>query len=242
MNIQYKQTQGFGVVEVIIIVIVVGLVGALGWTVYTNFKDDASSNKTAVTPKEANNLGCADNETTAAINGTFCSEDIGIKFTVPSIFKGKLVKADNYEVFQGSIDQHPGVSAGTSELVFSATISGTDNFTFSIAKEPLRSGYIGLGHALQDTYFNKDTDTLKTSMDDKLVPSSTVDGVRLFNGQMGDAGLMESTYLAVVSDHIVKIKIKNSGYMGSDETNPTTIDATAVFKELDDAMKNLNIL
>lgn len=240
-----NKQKGFGIVEIIIIVGVVALLGTIGVVAYNSFQknDDESkdtSSQTASKPEE--DKPCSKNEDTSATSGIFCSEEMGIKLRVPAMFKDKLVQVANYEIFKGPKGEIPGMSVGSSELVYGAKVSGTDNFTFTIAKEPLRSGYIGFGHALQHAYYDKDSHTLTTEMNNTEVPSFVVGKTRFYKGQIGDAGVMENVYLAVIKEKFIKIKIHYTGYMGADEADPSTIDPEAIFTEVDEAVKKLVIL
>jgi len=259
MSKQLKRQHGFGVIEIVIIVAAIALLSVVGLVAYNSFQTDKNAGEAAKTsPKPEAKKPCSE----TASNGIFCSEDVGIKFTVPTVFKGKLVKADNYEIFHGPIDQHPGAKAGMSELVFSASISGTDNFTFSIAKEPLQSGYVGVYYALQNAYLDKESRVLsqvitptnqydsKTGITTetgeytlgKPVPSLAIDGVRFYKMLNGDAGMRSSTYLAIIKDKVVKIELKHGAYMGDEANDPSTIDADVVFDEFDSMLKNLQVL
>lgn len=245
---------------VIIAVIIVALLGALGFVFWNNFmKKDTVVTQNENKPKPES--FCLDKENVAAEGGAFCSEKIGIKLAVPSIFVNKLAKADNYEVFEGSLDPKDKKSAGTSEQVYQAVLSGNDNFTLTIAQEPLRSGYVGVGHLLQNTYFDKTTGELTlvktpTRMYDAAtgtytttgdysngdaVPSFMVSGIRFFKGQIGDAGTVENTYFGVVGGKIIRISLKHVGYMGNPADDPSTIDAEPVLDALDKAVRVMKI-
>lgn len=236
------------------------LIGALGFVFWNNFmKKDNVVTQTENKPKTES--FCSGKENITAEGGTFCSEDVGVKLAVPSIFENKLAKAANYEVFEGPLDSKDKKSAGTSEQVYQAVLKGNDNFTLTIAQEPLRSGYVGVGHSLQKTYFDKATgeltlvkaptrtydaatDTYATSGEyskGDVVPSFVADGIRFFKGQIGDAGTVENAYLGVVDGKIVKISLKHVGYMGNPADDPSTIDADPVFDELDKAVKALKV-
>ena len=236
-----KHQNGFGIVEFIIIVAVIAILGTLGVVAYNSFqkddeKKDSSTSQSKITKPEAKKP-CPDEEGAPAKSGVFCSEGLGVKFTIPSIFKGKLVKGESYEIFEGQKGYYPGQSAGRASVVYTAQISGTDNYKLTIAQEPLRSGYIGFGHALQNTYYDKDAKTLVTESNEE-VPSFMVDGVRFYKGQIGDAGMMENAYMAVIKDKIVKIKIHNTGYMGPGE-DPAKYEVGTIFSELDNEVKKL---
>jgi hypothetical protein len=256
-----KNKSEIGSAHVIVLsVLVVVLIAVLGFLFWNNFvKKDTPAPKKETASKVTE--FCADGQDTTAKNGTFCSTDVGIKFTVPSIFAGKLAKADNYEVFQGPLDPNTKTSAGSSENIYKATISGNDNFMFTIAQEPLRTGYVDVTHALQNTYFDQATGELTlinmptvhydsvTNTSTKsggyskgdAVPSSTVDGVQFFKGSYGDAGQIGETYFGVVNNKIVKISLKYMGYMGDPSKDPSTIDSTKVFDEFANNMKGLTI-
>ena len=204
---------------------------------------------------------CSNGENVKAENGTFCSNEIGIKFTVPSIFVNKLVKADNYEVFEGLLDPTTKKSIGPSENVYRATISGNDNFTFTVAQEPLRTGYVDVGHELQGAYYDQATgdltlvDTPTSHYDSttntstttggyskgEVVPSFSVDGVRFYKGSIGDAGQTKNAYFGIINNKIVKISLVHVGYMGDPANDPSTINAGKVFDELDKSIKALKI-
>lgn len=244
-----------------IVLLVIALIGVLGFVFWNNFlqKEGIVAPQKENQPKVEN--FCSSGENVAAENGIFCSKEIGIKFTVPSIFVNKLAKIDNYEVFEGSLDPNTKKNAGTSENVYRATISGNDNFTFTIAQEPLRTGYVDVPHKLQNTYYDQitgdltlvntpinhydsATNTFITSGNyskGEVVSSFSVKDVRLFEGSIGDAGLVENTYFGIINDKIVKISLKNVGYMGNPADDPTTIDANKVFDELNKSIKALKV-
>lgn len=244
---------------VIIIVLVIALLGVLGFVFWNNFlkKEPAAQTEPTPTAREF----CSDGENTTATEGIFCSQEMGIKFDVPSIFTNKLTKADNYQVFQGPLDPNSKTSAGMSENVYRATISGTDNFTFTIAQEPLRTGYVDVEHKLQGTYYDQATSELTlvnaptrqydsatetttttgTLGKGEVVPSFNVGDVRVFKGKIGDAGQVKNTYFAVIKGKIIKITLLNEGYIGNPDNDPTTIDASKVFEELDTALKSLKV-
>jgi hypothetical protein len=248
---------------VIVIVVVAALVGTLGFVFWNNFlnkkADVAQTNATKAKVEES----CAGTQNTAAEKGVFCSEELGVKVTVPSIFTNKLVKAANYEVFKNpTLNPDSKQSAGMSENVYSAAISGNDNFTFTIAQEPLRTGYVGVSHMLQNTYYDQADATLTlvksptrhydsatgtytttgSYSKGEVVPSFTADGVRFFKGTVGDAGQTENTYFGVVKGKIIKISLKHTGYMGDPSHDPSTINADNVFAELDTAVKALKVV
>lgn len=248
------------VVAIMVIVVLVGVLGFVFWNNFLNKKTDVvqtNGNKAKVEEP------CTGAQNTAAEKGVFCSKEIGIKVTVPSIFTNKLAKATNYEVFKNSsLNPDSKQSAGMSENVYSAAIKGNDNFTFTIAQEPLRTGYVGVGHLLQNTYYDQADANLTlvkspTSYYDsttgtstttgsygkgEVVPSFTADGVRFFKGSIGDAGQTEITYFGVVNGKIVKISLKHAGYMGDPSRDPSTINADSVFAELDAAVKALKVI
>jgi len=245
---------------VILSLVVVALIGALGFVFWNNF---TKKNTPAVKKETASKATefCADGQDTTAKNGTFCSTDMGIKFTVPSIFAGKLAKTDNYEVFQGPLDPKTKTSAGSSENVYKATISGNNNFTLTVAQEPLRTGYVDMQHALQPTYYdqstgvltlvkaptntyNSATDTYVTTgsySKGNAVPSSSISSVRFFETSNGDAGQTESGYFGIVNNKIIKISLKHSAYMGDPAKDPSTIDSDKVFNEFASDIKVLTI-
>ncbi len=248
---------------VIIIILVVVTLGTLGYVVWNNFlapKNNQSAENTNTSEVETE--PCKDNDGSFEKDGTICSEDLGIKFSTPTIFENKFKQAENYEIFKGTVDYTTRTSAGNSDIVYSAIITGIDEFTLTIAKEPLRSGYVNVGHALQGTYYDMDTGLLSltnspTSSYNSATDTSTTSGVysvgetvpsfmvgdtKFYHGNVGDAGLREETYFAVVNGSFVKIKLSHSAYMGPSENDPSTIDADPVFKELESAIKNIELI
>jgi hypothetical protein len=254
LYIERKRTHQSGSALIIILVIVgvLAVLGGLGYVLWSNFLKPAETSVTGTF--------CADGEDEAATNGVFCSEDLGMKLTVPEIFKGKVAPAENYEVSEGTIDPETTTSAGTSERVFKAEISGTDNFTFKIAREPLRTGYVDVSARLSGAYFdqatgvlsnvdspmmNYDSATGKTTTTGSYAISDDVDSfmagdVRVYEGLFGDAGVSIITYFAVINDKIVKISLHHGGYIGAPEDDPSTIDAEPVFDQLEAAVKAMN--
>jgi hypothetical protein len=77
----------------------------------------------------------------------------------------------------------------------------------------------------------------------EALPSFTVDGVTLYKGRDGDAGVEQSIYLAVINKKIVKIQLVHSERLGGpDASDPTTIDADKVFAEFEQSIKSLKVL
>lgn len=247
---------------VIVVVLALALVGGLGYVFWNNFLDKKETVVAEAEVKPTPKAFCSDGENAAAEKGVFCSEEMGIKFSVPSIFVDKLTKLDNYPVYEGSLDYREKKEAGFSELAYHAVVTGNDNFSLTIAKEPLRSGDVGLYHMLQGTYFDQATGELTgvngpTSQYDsatdsytwsggfskgETVPSFDVDGIRFYKTSSGDAGTMEIAYLAVINNKIIKIHLGHSAYMGDPANDPTTIDADKVSAELEQSIKSLKFL
>lgn len=248
------------VVAIIVIVVLVFVLGFVFWNNFLNKKTDvAQTNNNTAKVEEP----CTGTQNTTAEKGVFCSKELSVKVTVPSIFISKLAKVANYEVFKNSsLDPSSKQNAGMSENVYSAALSGNDNFTFTIAQEPLRTGYVGVSHLLQNAYYDQadanltlvktptrhydsTTGTYTTTgsySKGEAVPSFTADGVRFFKGSVGDAGQTETTYFGVVKGKIVKISLKHVGYMGDPSHDPSTINADNVFAELDAAVKALKVI
>jgi hypothetical protein len=256
---QKKKSQ-IGSVHVIVIAVAVAIViGALGFVFWNNFlKKDSSVSKTEdkTTTKPAD--FCAKGQNLMAENGMFCSKEMGIKFAVPSMFNNKLAKTDNYEVFQGPLDPNAKKSAGMSESFYRASIEGKVSFTFTVAQEPLRTGYVDVYHALQNTYFDQSTGELtRVNMPTRnynsatdsytvsgeysvgeAVPSFDVNGVRFFKGSNGDAGQTENIYFGVVNNKIIKISLKSA----ADPAVESSSDADRMFSEFDKSMKMLEVV
>lgn len=246
---------------VIAVVIVIALIGALGFIFWNNFiNKNADVSQADNKPKVEE--PCSNGGNVAAEKGIFCSKEIRIKFEVPSIFAGKFIKADNYEVFEGPLDSNTKKKVGISENVYKATIRGKDNFLLTVAQEPIRTGYVGTYHKLQDTYYDQKTgdltsvntpdslydaatDTLTTSGEyskGEVVPSMDVNGIRFFKGSNGDAGQIDTMYFGIVDNKIVKISLTYSAYIGDPASDPTTIDADKVFNEFDTFIQALKVI
>lgn len=258
-----RDSQTGGAHIVIVVVLALALVGGLGYVFWNNFlnkKEAAVAQSEAMpTPKAF----CSDGENIAAEKGVFCSEEIGIKFTVPVILTNKVTKSREYPVYKGPLDYNAKQDAGMSEIVYAASVTGNDNFVFTIAKESLRSGYLEVHHALQNVYFDERTGEFSLvntpiraydsatdsftqsgeySMGEAL-PSFDVGGVKFYKGTDGDAGMIQNVYLAVINNKIVKIQLVHSGRLGGPDTNdPTTIDTDKVFAELEQSIKSLKVL
>lgn len=242
-----KRRQYGGGAIIIIIVIIVGMLSTLAYVLFSKqFTPTPQQTDTNVTTSPA----CPDDKDTAAKNGVFCSTDIGVKVNVPTIFKGKMTKIDNYDIEEGSFDPIDSHVVGQSELVFEAKISGTDNYTMTIAKEPLHSGYTGITHALRNTYFDHKTGELfnvnrtpsGSYEKDSAVPSTTVNNVRVFEATLGDAGQMTHTHFTVIHNKIIIISLSHLGYMGDPAVDPSTIDSETVFDEFKQNINTLTVL
>jgi hypothetical protein len=249
-----------GSVHIVVITVAVAVViGVLGFVFWNNFlKKDSNVSKTEDKTTTKPTEPCGSGENIAAESGTFCSKSMGIRFAVPSMFKNKIIKADNYEVFQGSLDPSTKKSAGMSENVYRGSIEGAENFTLTIAQEPLRTGYVDVYHALQNSYYdqtkgeltrvntptrsyNSATDSYTVSGEysvGEAVPSFDVSGVRFFKGSNGDAGQMENVYFGVVNGKIIKISLKSAVNPAAEPTN----DADQLFADFDKSIKSLEII
>lgn len=255
-----SQKQSRSALVILVIILMVVVVGSLGFVAWTKFSEPK---QTAPVAEQSAPVVVADCEAGGVEkNSTFCSEEIGVKFAVPTVFDGKFKKADNYEIFKGTIDYATRTTAGTSDIVYSAVISGSDNYTLTVAKEPLRSGYVDVGHSLQSTYYDAETGLLSLTNSPPLnydsatgtytssgettpgdaVPSFMIGDTKFYHGTIGDAGTLYDTYFAVIKGSIVKIKLAHGAYMGPPETDPTTIDYKQVFNEFNEALKNIEVL
>jgi hypothetical protein len=244
---------------VIIVILAIAIIGALGFVAWKNFLSPHDS-RPAIKVSQTKGSKCEND--VVEKNGTFCSEEIGIKLKVPTVFDGKFEKTSNYEIFKGTVDYTTRTSAGHSDIVYSAVITGNDEFTFTIAKEPLRSGYVDVDHMLRSTYYDTKTGLLSlttspirnySSTTDSYVtsgeyavadtvPSFVVNGVKFYHGSDRDAGARYETYFAIVNGSIVKIKLTHGGYIGPEENDPSTIDADQVFSELNNAIKSVELI
>lgn len=254
--------KGFTVIETVFGIAVVALIGYAGWTgfnYYQQAKKPAAATVPSVSATPAAKPFCGVKETTAASNGTFCSEDIGIKFTVSSIFAGKLAKADNYAVKQSGLDTTKETSAGNSEFVYSAKqTNGTDSVALTIAREPLRSGnagisivpnyfdvntrkvnYINLPIRTYNSTTNNISETGTYSIGDP-VESFMVGDMEVFQGGVGDAGVVTVIYFMVVNEKIIKVSL----YLSTDIISNRTpnYDTSKLMSELNAAIKQIEVI
>lgn len=244
-----KNTQDGSGGALVIVIIIVAIVGALGFVYWDNFMKSSDTEKQE--NKDASKTipkPCKTGEDTKATDGVFCSETLGVKLPVPEIFKGKLTKAENYEVYQGSLDPNDKTSVGITEDVYEAHVrGGDDSTTLTIAQEPLRTGYISVGHRLQNTYFDQNTGIL--SLVDfsagnysigEAVPSQVIDHTTFFRGQGGDAGRSTIAYVGVVKGKLFKVSLEYVAELGP---SPTYLfDMEELTKEFDESIKKLKKL
>jgi len=260
--IKHSQRQTGSALVVLIIVIVVAIIGALGWVAWNNFFVSSNDSQLATETQQVDAKPCGDDDAIMEKDGFFCSDQIGIRLAIPGILAGKFQKTDNYEIFKGTVDYTTRASAGNSDVVYTSVLAGSDNFTLTIAKEPLRSGYVDVAHANQSTYYDKGTGVLSNvtsptksydSTNDTYVtsgsyavaspvPSFEVAGTKIYHASVGDAGTRIETYFMVINSSIVKIKLTNNGYMGAPENDPTTIDAAKIFDEFDASVKKIELI
>jgi hypothetical protein len=247
----------------IIVILTVAVIGVLSFVFLQNFtqSDEAKGNSIATEEKfeQRPEQLCANTNHVTEAEGVFCSEDIGLEFKVPEIFKGKFQKAENYDIFEGSMEDPQGTYAGKSIVNYEAVIKPEqETLSLSISKEPLRSGRSSIGHALRSTYFNSndrslyfvegDTSEYDSSTDSyritqngyagEPIPSFKVENMRIYHGKTGDAGVVEDGYLMVVDDQLVIIKIKHA----ANPMNENTIDYEKPFAELNRNIKQLRAL
>jgi flagellar basal body-associated protein FliL len=261
IKISSKQTGSAHVV--IIVILVLALVATLGFVFWQNFMQSSKDNKDAQVSQN-NSVGkssdvCAGYGTAVEKDKVFCSKNIGVEFKIPEAFAGKFQKKENYDVFKGGMEDSEGSSAGKSLEYYEAVVSsGKESLLLSVAKEPLRSGYSSVNHALQQAYFNEangilslvnsptrqydsKTDTFTTTGSwsaGEQVPSFNVGDAKVYHGKTGDAGVVEDGYLTVVKGGVVVIKIKHV----TDPMGAPVLDADKSFADLDASLKQLKFL
>lgn len=261
---QKKTRKNGSIKSVFVIFGIVAIVSVLGFIVWNNFftKDGVVISSSAEEPQPLTHKPCGDGEDERASVGVFCSEIIGVKLPIPAIFKGKIEKSANYEVYEGPVDPSSKVSAGRAENVFTAKLSGNDTLSLVIAQEPLRTGYIDVYHLLRQVYFDKSTGILSSvntpvihydsatgtttssgsfSLEDP-VPSVDVNGVRLFKATSGDAGLRRTVYVGVIKGKLVKIQLEHQAYMGNPAQDPSTVNPDNLFDEFYKEVEKLELI
>lgn len=223
---------------VIITILTILIFGALGFVFWQSFiRSPKPANENHVSQKNTEKLPfCTNSNNVVEKDGTFCSENIGVKFKIPKEFVGKFQKKENYAVFKGRTEDSKETAAGKSLAYYEAVVSAEEEtLSLSVAKEPLRSGYSSIGHALQRTYFNETNGILSLVRAGEPVPSFEVDGIKVYHGKMGDAGTVEDGYLMVLKNSVVIIKIKHV----ASPMNAPVLDIGKIFAELDGYLKDL---
>lgn len=255
-----KQTGSAHVV--IIVTIVVALVGALGFAFWKNFMQPSGIQASQEQPEKTSQPKKAEPVCTGDFveeDGVFCSESVGVEFKIPDLFVDKFKKGKNYEVYKGPMESAEGTLTGKSLEYYEAIVaSGEEHLSLTVAKEPLRSGYSSIGHALQRTYFNAtngnlylvnappydyDSTTGVTTYKGKWtagepVPFFEVGKTKVYQGKVGDAGTMENGYLMVVNDHLVIIKVRHV----ANPMNEPMFDAEQTFTDLNSNLKQIKVL
>ena len=261
IKISSKQTGSTHVVIIIILVLV--LIGALGFVFWRNFmqtpKNDRAVQVHQNSSSEKPAAACSGYDGIIEKGKGFCSKDVGIQLTIPEVFEGKFQKKENYDVSEGTMQDSKGQPAGKSLYNYEAIVSsGDETLSLSIAKEPSRSGYSTIRHALQRTYFNasngsltlvkspmrhydSETGTYSTtgswSAGDP-VPSFNVGTNKIYHGEVGDAGTVEDGYLTATENGIIVIKIKHV----ANPMNDTTLEMDKAFADLDAYIKQIKLL
>lgn len=241
----------------IIVILVVALIGALGFVFWQNFIQSSDYQNNQESVSEGMDERCAGDAVEQ--NGIFCSETIGVEFSIPEVFVGKFQKKENYDVYEGPIESVEGSLAGKSLEYYEAVVTaGQETLSLSVAKEPLRSGYSSVDHALQRTYFDgvigslylvnsptqkydSATDTMQTTGSwsaGESVPSFEVSETKVYYGRVGDAGTMEDGYLMVVNDSLVIILIKHTVGLA----DSPVLDYEKSFMDLNSYLKRLKVL
>ena len=264
MNLSHRQSGAVSVIIMsLLVVLMAGVLGFVIWQKYfapkTTVTKTETQQQTTETPTAKKD--CEDNEDVTATDGTFCSIDLGIKLSIPLLFKGRLVVAENYDVYKSGLDPATKEKVGTSDVVYAATIEGNDNLKLEISQEPVRTGYTNAPHKLQDTYYDEktgllsnvttptqtydpQTNKLTTTGEYKVgetVPSFTVSSTKVYKAVIADAGTGIVTYFGIVNDKIVMIKLTTHAYMGDPAKDPSTIDASTVMDDLDKAVKKMTV-
>lgn len=258
-QIQRRKSKG-KIIAVVLFVLLAAIVGGGLWAWNEFLKINAQNSVGETLIKQtgdgdttyAAKAECKAGEDTSASSGMFCSSDMGIKIFVPKLFVGNMAEAGNYQVYTGSLNPNAKVPAGTSKHVYQATAMSGGTFTLTIAQEPKRTGYTGLLHAQQDTYYDATSGqltrvTMPTSRYDATtqqttttgsykpgepVPAFTTNSTRFYEGLSGEAGNTTRTYMTVVNDSFIKITLKFVGSPSKD----TTKQVNAVLKEMEKSL------
>lgn len=261
-----NQNQSGSAHIVLIVILVLAIVGGFGYVAYAKFFAPKAAEPVAQTTTETEAAPCENEGDAVETNNVFCSEEIGIKLQIPTSLKGSFVKADNYEIFKGSVDYNDRASDGNADLVYVLDEPGEYGFKVTIAKEKLRSGYVDVTSYLSPTFYSEDTGLLSNIISPEnvynsvtqtttqsgeyavgeTVPSFKVGETTFYHGTAGDAGVTMADYFAVINGSIVKIKIFSSAYMGMTESEPTGLrtddEENKLYDDLDAAIKNIVIL
>lgn len=210
---------------------VLALAGALVW-LYFQKADEPETTTTPTVSKTTEKVtepACKGDK--MGDDSYFCLSGIPVNVPVPDEFAGKF---------------RPMTVADENRLAGSSAEIGTEKstlYTLSISTETVRDGDIGVSHALSSTTFDSKNYTLTTNVNKEAVPSVKIDGVTFFRGSIGDAGVLTTTYVGVVDDKLVKIRLASQSYMGPPEgREPSSIDMQTLYDQFDADVKNLIII
>jgi hypothetical protein len=206
----------------------------------TNGKENAPTSQIETADQDSGTkITCGADENEKAGKGVFCSEAIGVKLRVPDLFKGKLARGENYDLYDKD-----GAAVGQSELVFEATVKDpadsdmANTYRLIIARTPLVSRQ---GPCFDPCEFDSKTRTLYAGETGKEAESVTVDGIKFFKGVIGDGGDYIVTYMGVVGDKVIEITLISGTYLGPGEEKHS-VNQEKLFIDFDKLVKTLRAL
>lgn len=233
-----KKHHGFTIIEALIVVVIIGLIGLVGWIYFSKTQQP----KSTPPPPQATKVEKCKDATTSAINGTFCSSEVGISMQVPDLFKAKLEQTSNYEIFtQNTLNETPS-AFGMSDIVYQAAIKGEhDEYKLTIAKEPLRNFRL---KTLAPALFSKDSQKAHyiESNNQREVESINLDGTKFYTYAVGDAGMTTSSYMAIINNKIIIISLSSAQQPGNPETRNYLQDPATLMNEFKSKIKTLKVV
>ncbi|MFZ1360499.1 MAG: hypothetical protein WAS27_00485 [Candidatus Saccharimonadales bacterium] len=232
----------------IVLLLIIG--GYIGWREFMRLNDAGQTKITESSHQPTDSIQlCSPGDDTKATSGVFCSDEIGIKIPVPKLFAGKIEAATNYPIYQSQLAPNSKTPAGTASHVYQADVTTAGRFVFTIAQEPLRTGYMDVYHAQQNSYFDSTTKELTRVISrggqfikGEPLPSFMSNGLQIFQASNTNGLMTEESFLMLVNDAIVRLTLQHTSVSGDAATAFSVPAVKRVFAELDTALKTVEVI
>lgn len=212
--------QGSAVHIVIIIVLILVILGLLGFVFWQNFinKSEPATQTTQTTVTASTEFStCESEEDDKATNGVFCSDEYGVKFTVPNQFKGALEHTDNVPIYPIS-DVEPEPIGTTTSVISAKKSEGQYEYSLTISLFPkIDNMSLGLLGGGQFDISNDKVYTIESGPDDpsfhraaEYTSVTSESGIKVYRNTFGDVGYMIYQSAIVLADKVVLIDLKAS--------------------------------